>query len=194
MMQWWHETPIWQRLVICGFAMALSVLGMYTWVLSSLDRSIVMVSHDLDELKQKNQEAVHSITSFKEVEQEVFLLREKFSRTIPQLSVRVEPQAFRRIVANIGKRTGVTVRLWKSQKPLMDSEESDGSLDIVVRVEGSFYGTVQFLKELLPLSWIQTVNSLVLSRKQGTQNAAMVTTDFIITSVISKRFQQTKEL
>lgn len=194
MMHWWHDTPVWQRIVICGFSMTLCVLGMYTLVWGSLDGPIAMVNHDLAELNQENQEAAQSIALLKEVEQEVFLLREKISQTIPQLPIKIEPQAFRRVVANIGKRTGVTVRLWKSQKPLIDSEQSDGSLYIVVRVEGSFYGTVQFLNELLPLSWIQTVNPLVLSRKQGAQNEAMVTTDFTITSIVSKRFQQTKEL
>lgn len=174
--------------------MTLCVLGMYTLVWGSLDGPIAMVNHDLAELNQENQEAAQSIALLKEVEQEVFLLREKISQTIPQLPIKIEPQDFRRAVANIGKRTGVTVRLWKSQKPLMDSEQSDGSLYIVVRVEGGFYGTVRFLNELLPLSWIQTVNPLVLSRKQGAQNEAMVTTDFTITSIVSKRFQQTKEL
>lgn len=194
MMHWWHDTPVWQRIVICGFSMTLCVLGMYTLVWGSLDGPIAMVNHDLAELNQENQEAAQSIALLKEVEQEVFLLREKISQTIPQLPIKIEPQDFRRAVANIGKRTGVTVRLWKSQKPLMDSEQSDGSLYIVVRVEGGFYGTVRFLNELLPLSWIQTVNPLVLSRKQGAQNEAMVTTDFTITSIVSKRFQQTKEL
>ncbi len=194
MMHWWHDTPLWQRFAICGFAMTLCVVGMYPLVWGSLVSPIAMVNHDLAELNQENQEAVKSITSLKEVEQEVFLLREKISQTNPRLATKIEPQAFRRAVANIGKRTGVTIRLWKSKKSLMGREQSDGSLDIVVRVEGSFYGTVQFLNELLVLSWIQTVNPLVLSRKQGAHNEAIVTTDFTITSVGSKRLQLTKEL
>lgn len=174
--------------------MTLCVVGMYAVVWGSLNTSIAMANHDLAELSQENQGAIQSIALLKKVEQEVFRLREKLSQTIPQVSVKIEPHTFRRAVANIGKRTGVTVRLWKSQKLLMESEQSDGSLDIVVRVEGSFAGTVQFLNELLPLPWIQRVDPLVLSRKQGAHNEAMVTTDFTITSVVSKRLQQTKEL
>jgi Tfp pilus assembly protein PilO len=194
MMQWWHATPIRQRFVICGIAIALCVLGMYVWVWSSLDRSMVIVAHELDEMNQKNQKAVRSIAALGEVERKVLLLRQEISQTVPPLSGRVEPQAFRRAVANIGKRTGVTIRLWKSQKSLMDREQPHDSLDIIVRVEGSFPGTVQFLNTLLSLSWIQTVNPLVLSRKQGTDDAAMVTTDFTIRSVGYKNFQQIKEL
>jgi hypothetical protein len=63
-----------------------------------------------------------------------------------------------------------------------------------VRVEGSFFGTVQFLDDLLQLSWIQTVNPLVIVRKQDAGNASLVTTDFTIKGVVSESFLQTKEL
>jgi Tfp pilus assembly protein PilO len=127
------------------------------------------------------------------VEQEVEILRQKLSTGVQHLPVRVAPQAFRRQVVDIGKRTGVAVRLWKPKKSLMKVDESDIPLDIVVRVEGSFYATVQFLNEILELSWIQTVNSLVLGRKQETSNSSMVTTDFTIDVLAGRDIQQAKE-
>jgi len=110
----------------------------------------------------KHQESIKKIASLNHLAQEVALLREKLPPRIQQLSVRVEPRAFRRDIVNIGKRTGVVVRLWKPKKSLMAIEHSEVSLDIVVKVEGSFHGTVRFLDELLQVSWIQAVNPLGL--------------------------------
>ena len=126
-------------------------------------------------MTQKNQDSIKSIALLSDVEQEVVILREKLSPLIQHVPLRVAPQTFRRDVVDIGKRLGVAVRLWKPKKSFMEVDPSDAPLDIVVRVEGSFYGTVQFLNELLQLSWVQTVNPLVLSRKQETKNSSTVT-------------------
>jgi Tfp pilus assembly protein PilO len=193
MIRWWHQTPIWQRFMIFGLAMVLFVLGMHAWVWSSLDSSIAKLDQDIVHLTQKNLEAIKSIALLRDVEQEVAILREKLSPRIQHLPVRVEPQAFRKDVVDIGKRTGVAVRLWKPKKSLMKGDQSDIPLDIVVRVEGRFYSTVQFLNELLQLSWIQTVNPLVLVRKQGTRNSPTVTTDFTIEVFAARDIQQVKE-
>jgi Tfp pilus assembly protein PilO len=193
MILWWHQTPIWQRFMIFGLAMVLFVLGMHAWVWSSLDSSIVRLDQDLAGLTQKNQESIQSIALLNNVEQEVAFLREKLSPRIQHVPVRVAPQAFRRDVVDIGKRTGVAVRLWKPKKSLLEVDPSDAPLDIVVRVEGSFYGTVQFLNELLQLSWIQTVNPLVLARKQETNNSITVTTDFTIDVLAAGDIQQAKK-
>jgi len=193
MIRWWHQTPIWQRFMIFGLAMVLFVLGMHTWVWSSLDSSIARLDQDIVHLTQKNLDAIKSIALLRVVEQEVAILREKLSPRIQHLPVRVEPQVFRKDVVDIGKRTGVAVRLWKPKKSLMKGDQSDVPLNIVVRVEGSFYGTVQFLDELLQLSWIQTVNPLVLVRKQGTSNSPTVTTDFTIDVFAARDIQQAKE-
>jgi Tfp pilus assembly protein PilO len=179
--------------MIFGLAMVLFVLGMHTWVWSSLDSTIVRLDQDIAHLTQKNQESINRIALLSDVEQEVAILREKLSTRIQHLSVRVAPQAFRRDVVDIGKRTGVVVRLWKPKKSLMKVDQSDVPLDIVVRVEGSFYGTVQFLYELLQLSWIQTVNPLVLVRKKETSNSSTITTDFTIDVLAVRDIQQAKK-
>jgi Tfp pilus assembly protein PilO len=193
MIRWWHQTPIWQRFVIFGLAMVLFVLGMHTWVWSSMDSSIVRLDQDIAHLTKQNQDAIKSIALLSDVEQEVAFLREKLSPRIQHLPVRVAPQAFRRDVVDIGKRTGVVVRLWKPKKSLMKVDQPDVPLDIVVRVEGSFYGTVQFLNELLQLSWIQTVNPLVLVRKKETSNSSTITTDFTIDVLAVRDIQQAKK-
>jgi len=193
MIRWWHQTPIWQRFMIFGLAMVLFVLGMHTWVWSSLDSSIARLDQDIVHLTQKNLDAIKSIALLRVVEQEVAILREKLSPRIQHLPVRVEPQVFRKDVVDIGKRTGVAVRLWKPKKSLMKGDQSDVPLNIVVRVEGSFYGTVQFLDELLQLSWIQTVNPLVLVRKKETSNSSTITTDFTIDVLAVRDIQQAKK-
>lgn len=193
MIRWWNQTPTWQRLMIFGIIMVLFVLGMHTWVWSALDSSIVRLDQDIASLTQNNQNAIKSIALLRGVEQEVAILREKLSPRIQHLPVRVEPQAFRKAIVNIGQRTGVAVRLWKPKKSLMKDDQSEAPLDIVVRVEGSFFSTVQFLDELLELSWIQTLNPLVLVRKQGTSNSLTVTTDFTIGVFGARDIQQVKE-
>ena len=193
MIQRWNESPIWQRFVILGLAAALLVLGINSGGWNSLDQSMARITQDVADLNQKNQESIQSIVLLKGMEQELSLLRKKLA-TIPQHApVGVEPQAFRREIMNIGKQMGVSVRLWKPQKRLIENETSDTSLDIIVRVEGSFYSTVQFLDGLLELSWVQTVDPLVLIRKQDVNNSSLVTTDFTIKGVASQFFLRTKE-
>jgi hypothetical protein len=80
----------------------------------------------------------------------------------------------------------VTVRLWNPKQSLRDAGEAESSLVILVRVEGSFPGTVQFLDEILQLSWIQAINPLVLARKPLPVNSSRIITDFTIHGVSSK--------
>jgi Tfp pilus assembly protein PilO len=193
MKTWWRQTPTGQRLVLLGLTVVLYVLGMQTWVWSSLDQSIEGIKADIAGLTRSNQESIKKISSLNHVEEEVILLREKLAPHLQQLAVRVEPQAYRRDIVNIGKRTGVVVRLLKPKNSLMASEHSKTAPDIVVKVEGSFHRTVQFLDELLELSWIQTVNPLVLARKPEPNPSSTVTTDFTIHVLATRDIQQVKE-
>ena len=163
-----------------GLAVVLYILGMQTWVWSSLDQRIEGFKADIVGLTLNNQESIKKISSLHHVEEEVILLRKKLAPHLQQLAVRVEPQAYRRDTVNIGKRTGVVIRLWKPKNSLMASEPSESAPLIVVKVEGSFHRTVQFLDELLERSWIQTVNPLVLARKPEPNDPSTVTTDFTI--------------
>ncbi len=193
MKTWWQQTPMWQRLVFLGVAMVLWVLGMHTWVWSPLDQGIERLTVDIAGLNQKNQLFLKRIASLKHVEQEVAFLREKLSPRVQQLPIKVAPRSFRRDIVHIGERTGVVIRLWKPKKSLVAIEHSESSLDIVVKVEGSFHGTAQFLDELLQVSWIQAVNPLVLARKLEIIDASIITTDFTIHVLTARDIQQVTE-
>lgn len=193
MKTWWRQTPIGQRLILLGLALVLYVLAMQTWVWSSLDQSIEGINVDIAGLTRNNQESIKKIASLKHVEQEVILLREKLAPHLQQLAVRVEPQAYRRAIVNIGKGTGVVVRLWKPKSSMMASEHSESITDIELKVEGDFHSTVQFLDEVLELPWIQTVNPLVLTRKPGTGDSSTVMANFTIHVLAGRGIQQVKE-
>lgn len=193
MKTWWRQTPTGQKLTLLGLAVVLYVVGMHTLVGSSLDQSIEGFKADITELTRSHQESIKKISSLSHVEKEVILLREKLAPHLQQWAVKVEPLAYRRDIVNIGKRTGVVVRLWKPKNSLMASEHSESTLDIVVKVEGSFHSTVQFLDELLELSWIQTVNPLVLASKPEPTYSSTVTTDFTIHVLATRNIQKVHE-
>lgn len=194
MIGWWHESPVWHRWVIFGLAVGLFGLGMNTWIWGPQERSIDILTRDIADIHTKNQEAIKAIVALKDVEREVGMLREKLSSTFQHISVGPESLTFRREVVTIGNQTGVSIRLWNPQKTLLNAESSDASLTIIVRVEGSFHGTVQFLEELLRLPWIQTVNPLVLISKPNSGNVSLVTTDFTIKGVQPKRLLPMKDM
>ena len=186
MKAWWLHTSSWQRLIILGLTVALFAVGMQVGVWSSLNQSIERLHEDIARVTRETQVAIQKIGMFKEVEGDLTSLREKFASHRQQFPASVEPQSFRRDVVEIGKRAEVTVRLWNPKQSLMEAGEAESSLDILVRVEGSFYGTVQFLDEILQLSWIQAINPLVLARKHLPANSSRVITDFTIHGVSSK--------
>ena len=193
-MKWWEEAPWWQGFLIFGLGVVLFVLGMKSWIWSSLDRSIAMVTQDIADLTKEKQKSIKSIASLQSVEQEVLILREKLSSTLQQLPVEGESQDFRKEMVKIGTRAGVSIRLWKPEQQSITRDLSDASLHIVVRVEGRFFPTVQFLDELLQLSWIQMINPLILTRKSGAGGVSLVTTDFTIQGTVLPQFREMKEL
>ena len=193
MKTWWRQTPTGQKLILVGLVVVLYVVGMQTWVWSSLDQRIEGFKSDITELTRSHQESIKKISSLRHVEKEVILLREQLAPHLQQLAVKVEPQVYRRDIVNIGKRTGVVVRLWKPKRSMMASEHSESIPDIAVKVEGSFHRTVQFLDELLELSWIQTVNPLVLARKSEPNYSSTVTTDFTIHVLATRDIQEANE-
>lgn len=189
----WQQTPTWQRSVFIGLAVMFVIVGIHAWLWSPLNQSIALITHDIAVLKQENEESSRKIALLKEVEHEVVQLREKLLPHLHQLSDKVEPQVYRRAIVEIGKRTGVTVRLWKPTHSVADGEIRKSPLAIEVKVEGKFYDTVQFLEGLLKEAWIETVNPLVLTRKHQAGDSAVVTTDFMIHGTGAIGLQQAKE-
>mgnify|MGYP000554285688 CR=1 FL=1 len=190
----WEQTTDWQRFVIFGFTIILFVGGMQTWVWESLDYSMNTLDQDIEELMQKNQESTKSIVVLQSVEDDVVALRDKLALDFTPLPMSIGPNAFRKDVANIAKRTGVVVHLWNPQQTFANVQELDSALDIVVSVEGRFYDTVQFIDDVLKLSWVQTVNPVKLARKQDGSDTPLVKTDFTIKGVVSTEIQQTDDL
>ena len=190
----WNQTTAWQRFVIFGLLMILFVVGIQTWVWNSLDQSIITLDKDIAELTQKSQESRKSIVVLQNVEHDVLALREKIALGFIPLPMSIGPNAYRKDVVNIAKRTRVVVHLWNPQQTFGNAQELDPSLDIVVSVEGRFYDTVQFINDVLKLSWVQTVNPMKLARKQDGSDASLVKTDFTIKGVVSKEIQQTDDL
>ena len=89
--------------------MVLFILGMHTWVWSSLDSSIFRLDQDIAGLTQKNQEFIKSIALLSNVEQELAILREKLYTRIQHLPVRVAPQAFEEMLLILRNEPG-----WRS--------------------------------------------------------------------------------
>ena len=190
----WDQTTAWQRVVIFGFTMILFVVGMQTWVWDSLDHSIIKLDQDIVDLTENNQDSRNNTALLHGVEQEVAALREKLAPGFTPIPRSVGPNAFRKDVVNIAKQTSVVVHLWNPQQTLVNTKKPDSSLDVVVSVEGRFYDTVQFINDVLKLSWVQTVNPMKLSRKQDDSDDSLVKTDFTIKGVVSKEIQQMDDL
>ena len=194
MNQWWNDIPVWQRFVIFGLAVTLFVLGMESWVWSSLDHSMAKVAQDIEVLSRKSQESIQDIASLKDVEREVTFLRQQLLPALPQLPREVKPLAFRREIVDLGMQSGVSIHLWSPPSTRRVQDQPGVPLDIMVRVEGNFYGTVQFLEDLLQLPWIRSVNPLVLTRKQESGPITLVTTNFTIKAVEPEDFLKMKDL
>ncbi len=190
----WNQTTAWQRFAIFALTMIVFVAGIQTWVWDSLNHSISTLNHDIAELTQKHQESTKSIAMLQNVEQDVIVLREKLARTVAPLPRSLGPKAFRKDVANIATRTRVVVLLWNPQQTFLNAQDPDSSLHIAVSVEGRFYDTVQFVNDVLKLSWVQTVNPMKLARKQDDHDAYLVKTDFTIKGVVSKEIHETEDL
>ncbi len=192
MKAWWLLISIWPRLIILGLTVALFAVGMHIWVWSSLDQTIEQLHEDITGVTRETQAAIHKIGTLKEGEGDLARLREKFATHRQPFPVPVEPQSFRRDVVDIAKRAEVTVRLWNPKQSLVEAGEPESSLTILVRVEGSFHGIVQFLDEILQLSWIQAINPLVLARKPLPVNSSRVITDFTIHGIPTKTEHSTE--
>ena len=191
---WWHQMSSGQRLALFGLVVVLYLLGMHTWFWGPLDQSIEVLHGEVERLKQENQHSIQTLASFKKLEGEVIELREELLPWVQQFPANLGSQVFRRDVVTIGRRSGVTVRLWKPNTLLVDAERSKTPLGILIRVEGEFHDTVQFLDDLLEFSWVQSLEYMVLSRKQGWPRGTTVTTDLTIYGLTPKGLQHIQDL
>lgn len=194
MNRWWPHMSIGQRWVLFGLAVVLYLLGMQTWFWGPLNQSIDLLRGEVALLKQDNQQSLQKLASFKKLEGEVIELREELLPLIQQLPAKLEAKAFRKDVVTIGTRNGVTVRLWKPNEQLVETDHAEAPLVITVRVEGAFYDTLQFLNDVLEVSWVQDLENMVMTRKLGESRRTIVTTDLTLYVLTPKHLQHIQEL
>jgi Tfp pilus assembly protein PilO len=180
MIVWCKALSIWHRLSLLGIAMLVCLLGVHIAIWQPMGQSIEVLQQEVTRLDQESQGLTQKIGSLKSVERDITELRENLSSRVQQFPEYVESKTFRRDVMDIAKRRSVTVRVWKPEAPLMGLQHSETSIPITVRVEGAFQGTVQFLDELRQLSWVQSMDSIVMTRKQGSEDSSLVITNIAI--------------
>jgi len=145
-------------------------------------------------LDQESQGLITKIGSLKALERDITELRENLSFRAQQFPENIESKTFRRDVVEIAKRRRVTVRVWKPEVPLMGLLHSETSIPITVRIEGDFQGTVQFLDELRKLPWVQGIASLVMARRQGSEDSSLIVTNIVIHGLTPLEIEHVQKL
>lgn len=176
----WTALSIWHRLGLSGIVMLVCLLGLHIVIWHEMDQSIEMLQQEVARLDQESQGLIPKLGSLKAIEKDITELRENLSSRVQQFPEHIESKTFRRDVVEIAKRRSVTVRVWKPEVPLMGLQHSETSIPITVRIEGDFQGTVQFLDELRQLSWIQSIGSIGMARRQGIEDSSLIITNIAI--------------
>lgn len=156
------------------------LLVIHIMIWAPMNQSIEVLQQEMVRLDQESQGLIKKIGSLKAIEMDIIKLRENLSSRVQQFPENIESKTFRRDVVEIAKLRRVTVRVWKPEAPLMGLQYSETSIPITVRVEGDFQGTVQFLDELRKLPWIQSIASLVMARRQESEDSSLIVTNIVI--------------
>ena len=180
MIDWCKTLSMWHRLGLLGVGLLVCLLGLQIAIWQPMCQSVEVLQQEITRLDQESQGPTQKIGSLKSIERDITELRENLSSRVQQFPKYVESKTFRRDVMDIAKRRSVTVRVWKPEASLMGLQHSEISIPITVNVEGDFQGTVQFLDELRQLSWVQSIDSMVMVRKQGSENSSLIITHIAI--------------
>src|SRR5690606_7566866 len=113
---------------------------------------------------------------------------------VQQFPEKNKTKSFRRDVMELATQRDVMVRVWKPEFPLRNPENAETAMPIAVRVEGEFKKTVQFLNDLRRLSWVQSIDSLVLSIKEGSESSPLIITNVGIQGLTPMGMDQIKVL
>lgn len=190
----WTALSTWQRLGLSGMVLLVCLLGLYIMVWHELDQSIEMLQQEVVRLDQEAQGLIPKLGSLQAIEKDITGLREHLSSQVQQFPKHIELTRFRRDVMEIAKRRSVTVRVWKPAAPLMSLQHSETLISITVRIEGDFQGTVHFLDELGQLSWIQSIGSIVMVRRQGIEDSSTIITNIAIHGLTPLSIEHVKKL
>jgi Tfp pilus assembly protein PilO len=146
-----------------------------------IDHSIEVLQQEVDRLDQESQGLIQQIGSLKVLERDISALREILSSRVQQFPKHIGSETFRRDVVNIAKRRDVMVRMWKPEVPLRGLQSPEtSSIPITIKVEGNFHSSVQFLDELRDLLWVQSIASIVMAKKQGSEDSSLIVTSIAI--------------
>lgn len=176
----WKALSIWHRFGLLGIAILVCLLGMHIVIWQPMDQSIEVLQQDVARLDQESQGLIQKIGSLKEIERETMELRKNLSSRVQQFPENIESKSIRRDVVETAKRRNVTVRVWKPEVPLMGLQHSETAIPITLKVEGDFQSTLQFLDDLCHLSWVQNIASIVMARRQGSDDSPVIITNMAI--------------
>lgn len=190
----WTALSTWHRLGLSGMVILVCLLGLHIVIWREMDQSIEMLQQEVARLDQESQGLIPKLASLKAIEKDITELRENLSSRVKQFPEHIESKTFRRDVVEIAKRRSVTVRVWKPEVPLMGLQHSETSIPITIRIEGNFQGTVQFLDELRQLSWIQSIGSIVMARRQGIEDSSLIITNIAIHGLTSLGIEHVQKL
>lgn len=176
----WTKSATSYRLGLTVIVILVCVLGLHMVIWRPIDHSIEVLQQEVDRLDQESQGLIQQIGSLKVLERDISALREILSSQVQQFPKDIRSETFRMDVVDIAKKRNVMVRMWKPEVPLRGLQNTETSIPITIKVEGNFSSSVQFLEELRDLLWVQRIASIVMAKKQGTEESSLIGTSITI--------------
>ncbi|GJL67782.1 MAG: hypothetical protein NPIRA06_04170 [Nitrospirales bacterium] len=180
MMAQWKALSIWHRFGFLVGVMLLCLLGIHLFKWQQMSHSLEELQREVAHLDQEGHGLLQKTDSLKAIERDINVLREILAARIQQLPEYIESKVFRRDVMGIAKRRSVTVRVWKPEGPLTGIQGAEGSIQIAVRVEGDFEGTVHFLDDLRQLAWVESISSIVMAGRSENEDSSTLITNLVM--------------
>lgn len=180
MMAQWKLLSLWGRFGFLVGVMLVCLLGIHFVMWDTMNDSIKQLQEEVSRLDQEGRGLTQKTESLKTIEKDVNSLRDNLATRVQQFPENIESKIFRRDVIEIAKRRNVTVRVWKPEPSLTKLQHSEFSIPIVLRVEGNFQGTVQFLDDLRQLAWVERIPSIALAGKPDNEHSPLVSTNLVM--------------
>lgn len=180
MMAQWKSLSLWCRFGFLVGVMLVCLLGIHFVMWDTMNDSIKQLQEEVSRLDQEGRGLTQKTESLKTIEKDVNSLRDNLATRVQQFPANIESKTFRRDVIEIAKRRNVTVRVWKPEPSLTKLQHSEFSIPIVLRVEGNFQGTVQFLDDLRQLAWVERIPSIALAGKPDNEHSPLVSTNLVM--------------
>ena len=194
MMVEWKSLSLCCRFSFLFGVMLVCLLGIHFLMWDTMNDSIKQLQEEVSRLDQESRGLTQKTESLKIIEQEVNSLRDNLAARVQQFPENIESKIFRRDVIEIAKRRNLTVRVWKPEPPLNQLQHSEFSIPIVLRVEGNFQGTVQFLDDLRQLAWVERIPSITLAGKPDNEHSPLVSTNLVMHGLTPSGIEHVQQL